>query len=290
MRRAVQLRPGDAELQLQLGKDLQSVGEVAAAEEAYQLAIDLRFDFWEGYYYLGYAEYVRGHYEATANAWRIAARCAPGRSNLFSNLGAVYHYLDRTADATRMFERAIGLSDRSDGVAFSNLGTLYFESGRYAEAVATFQKALAIDDDDYRIWGYLGWSYAAGVDPSRAIEPFERATELAEQALADDPDNPDMMADLAGYLGKLGHDQQGLELIEQAISFDPQDPDVMASIGETLEDLGDRDRALEWIGRALAGGARRSKIESHPSLRDFVADPRYQELVTTLVAGQPENR
>jgi tetratricopeptide (TPR) repeat protein len=279
MKRAVALRPDDGELQLRLGQDLQAAGDLEGAEDAYQRAVDLRPDYWEGYYYIGYLDWARGRYEATANAWRIAARCAPKRSNLFSNLGAVFHYLDRPDEAMAMFQRAIELSDTGKYVALSNLGTLYFESGRYAEAVAVFQQALAINDSDYRIWGYLGWSYAAGVDPARATEPFQRAAELAEDELTRSDDNPDLLAKLAGYYSMLGQRDRGLVLIERAIDLAPTDPGVMASIGESLEDLGDRDRALRWIAGAVQQGRRRVQIENHPSLRELVADDRYQELV-----------
>ena len=47
-------------------------------------------------------------------------------------------------------------------------------------------------------------------------------------------------------------------------------------------DLKEREAAFEWIGRALRQGGRRSRIESHPSLRDLVADERYQRMVDDL--------
>ena len=106
--------------------------------------------------------------------------------------------------------------------------------------------------------------------------------ELAEEELIKTPDDPDLLAVLAGYHGMLGNQERGVELVERAIILAPPDPDEMATIGETLEDLGDRDRALEWIGRALRQGGRRSRIESHPSLRDLVADERYQRMVDDL--------
>lgn len=281
MERAVFQRPQDAELQLQLGKDLQKANSLDAAETAFHRSVDLRPDYWEGFYYLGFVDYVRGQYEATANAWRIATRCAPGRSTLFSNLGAVFYYLDRHDQAFPMFEQAIELTEGGSFVALSNLGTLYFDDARYAEAVSTFERALELDDGDSRIWGYLGWSYAAGADPGRAREPFQRALELANAELAGNPEDPGLLARLAGYYGMLDHRDRGLELIERAIEFDPEDPRVMAAVGETLEDLGDRDRALEWIGRALNAGVSRTRFESHPSLRDLVADERYQQIFET---------
>ncbi len=279
-RRAVEQRPEDAELLLRLGRDLQAIERFEAAESTFHGAIDRRPDFWEGHYYLGYLEYVRGNYQATANAWRAAARCAPQRASLYSNLGAVFHVLDRRDEARRMLERAVQLSGGSDYVALANLGSMYFEDARFAEAASTFRRALALDDSDYELWGGLAWSYASGVDAAKAEEPFRKAAGLAEIELARTPLDPTLVAQLAGYYGMLGKRERGLELIETAVRLQPQDPIAIATIGETLEDLGDRERALEWIDLALRKGVPRSRFESRPSLRGLIADERYQRLVT----------
>lgn len=278
--RAVEQRPDDAEFLLRLGRDLQDIDRFEAAERAFQGAIDRRPDFWEGHHYLGYLEYVRGNYQATANAWRAAARCAPRRASLFSNLGAVFHALDRRDEARRMLERAVDLSGGSDYAALANLGTLYFEDARYAESASILERALELDDGDYQVWGGLAWSYASGVDAAKAEGPFRKAAELAAAELARTPGDAVLAASLAGYCGMLGETERGLELIETAVRLQPQDPIAIATIGETLEDLGDRERALEWIGRALRRGVPRSRFESRPSLRGLVADERYQRLVT----------
>jgi len=279
LRDAIEERPGDAELHLQLGKDLMALDDLDAAENALHRAIDLRPDFWEGHFYLGYVEFVRGRYEATANAWRVGVRCAPRRSTMYSNLAAVFYALDRRDEAMEVLERAVDVSDDVDSAVYTNLGTLYFEDARYAEAAETFEKALAIDDDDYLVWGNLAWSYASGVDAAKAAEPFQRAAALAEEAILTRPDDPTLLARLAGYQGMLGNRERGFELIQEAIQLEPDELVAISVIGETLEDLGDRDRALEWIGRALAEGVPRTRFESHPSLRDLVADERYQRLV-----------
>jgi len=277
--RAVLQRPDDAELQLQLGKDQLAGRDLASAENSFQLAIDLRPEFWEGYHYLGVVDYVRGNYQAAANSWRSAARCAPRRGKIYANLGAVFHILDRRDEARRVLEKAVELSGEQDHASLSNLATLYFEDARYAQAAETFEKAVALNDSNFELWGGLAWSYAASLDPSKAEEPFRKAAALAEEQLASSPDDPYLLAVLAGYHSMLGDRGRGLELIQRAIDLAPEDPITIASIGESLEDLGDRDRALEWIGRALAKGIPRSRFERHPSLRDLVADERYQRLV-----------
>lgn len=283
--RAVERRPDDAELLLRLGRDLQAVDRFEDAETAFHGAIDRRPGFWEGHYYLGYLEYVRGHYQATANAWRAAAGCAPQRPSLYSNLGAVFHVLDRRDEARRMLEQAVDLSGGRDYAALTNLGTLYFEDARYAEAASTLQRALALDDGDYQVWGGLAWSYASGVDAAKAEDPFRKAAELAEAELVRTPRDAALAASLAGYYGMLDERERGLELIETAVRLQPQDPIAIATIGETLEDLGDRERALEWIGRALRKGVPRSRFESRPSLRGLIADERFQRLESDRIGS-----
>jgi hypothetical protein len=54
----------------------------------------------------------------------------------------------------------------------------------------------------------------------------------------------------------------------------------MAAIAEAYEDLDDRVSALEWVKNAVRAGAPRSEFEDNPTLRDLVADERYQTLVT----------
>ncbi len=57
------------------------------------------------------------------------------------------------------------------------------------------------------------------------------------------------------------------------------DPQLMAQIAETFEDVGDRENALEWVARSFAMGISPSRFEIRPTLRELVADERYQQLV-----------
>jgi hypothetical protein len=73
--------------------------------------------------------------------------------------------------------------------------------------------------------------------------------------------------------------ERGYELVEQAVAEQPQNPQLIAQIAENFEDLGDRERALEWIDRSFEAGISPERFEGRPTLRELLADERYQLLV-----------
>ena len=193
--------------------------------------------------------------------------CAPEERRGFNNLGFVYSRLDRRAEAIEMFEHSIELDSGGNYMAFSNLGTLYFEDARYAEAAAAFEQALDVYDRDEMIWGNLGWAYLLNAEPERSRSCFQRGLELAEAALAETPEDLELLTRVASYQSGLGQTTEAVVTIQNAVDADPQDPYVFASIAETLEELGDRDGAFDWLERALAGGVPPSRFQRQPTLR-----------------------
>jgi len=178
------------------------------------------------------------------------------------------------------FERSVEVKPDGNYFAFGNLGTLHFNAARFADAIDAYEKALSIRDTDYLYWGNLAFAYAFGAEPEKARAPFERAIELAEEKRADEPENVELLSRLAGYYAMVDQPETSRSLLEKVIDLQPDDPQVFSKIGETYEDLDDRDAALRWIGRAIEGGIPPNLFESRPMLRDLVADPRYQELIS----------
>lgn len=276
---AVRRSPADGHLHIELGNAYRASHQPVAAARSLERAVNLLPGYWPALYWLGLLDYEQGRYDAAANAWREVTRLAPEYDGGYTNLGLAYYMLDRRDEARGMLERALELTGGDDYVVLSNLGTLYFEDSRYGEAADLFEQAVQLFDGHHTVWGNLGQAYAATQDPERAQRPFRRAIELAEAALATDPENPELLAALASYRAMLGEREAALGHLEASIARDPGDPAVMAMIGETYEDLGLRDEALHWVARALARGVPPSRFSNHPSARGLIDDPRYRQLV-----------
>ena len=274
---ATRAAPDSARAHLELGYAYELAGRYDDAERALQKSINLRPGYAPGHNNLGILYYVTSRYDAAANQFRRVVEVAPQNVKGYNNLGALMYFLGRRADAREAFERSLEAHPNAD--AYSNLGTLYFEESDFGRAADMFERAVELSTDDAMLMGNLASAYYWGWDRAKAEEAFETAIELGEKELAKRPDDPSLMASLAGYYGMVGRPERGFELAEQVAATAVVDAEVMATVGESFEDLGDRDRALEWIGRALDNGLSVENLERKPSLNRLREDPRYTELV-----------
>jgi tetratricopeptide (TPR) repeat protein len=244
------------------------------AERTYQRAMNLRPGFWLYPHLLGHLYLKTARYDAAANQWREVNRCAPEYATGYSNLGIALWYLGDEDAVEREFLRSIELAPDSSYSTYSNLGTLYFGQARYADAIAMFEKALAEDDTHYKVWGNLGFAHAQTSDPTRAVDPFRRAIEIAEGRLQKTPDDLNVLTDIASYHAMIGERRQTLDYLDRSIALEPTIPDQMVSIGEAYLDIGHRDEAVVWIRNALIAGMPEERILTRPKLRELIDEAR----------------
>ncbi len=283
LERAAELAPKSGETFHELGAVYQRLGRLADAEHAFHRAINLRPGYWYTPDALGRMYFGQGRYDEAANSFRHVIRCVP-RSTVGYNVLGVIQFLQDDLEGSRLtFERSVEVDSTENYFALGNLGTLHFDAARFADAIAAYERALAIDDTDYNFWGNLAFAYAFGAEPEKASAPFDRAIELAEERRAEEPENHEILSDLAGYYAMVDQPEPSRTLLEEVIALQPDDPLIFGKIGEICEDLGDREAALVWIARAIEGGIPPRFFDSRPMLRDLVADPRYQRLIDETI-------
>jgi serine/threonine protein kinase/tetratricopeptide (TPR) repeat protein len=288
LERAVELAPGRAQIHRILADCLERLGDGDAAIAAYERAIFLQPDFWEPYWQLARMMYDRGDLFSAATWFRIATEVAPDNQWNSNGYGSVMYELERRDEARAAFERSVEL--KPSFIALSNLGTLEFEEGRFGAAVQHFERALDEDPGDRATWTYLGTAQHFGGRPESAVRAFQRAVEIGEGDLAESPDDPEILASVAGSYGMLEEFERGLELARRAALQEGMRPVVMGSLAEAFEDLGERDAALEWIVKAFDNGLKPVWVERRPSLQDLRNDPRYEAAVTgrSMDASEPK--
>ncbi len=273
LRRAAKLAPGSGEIQLRLAEAYARSGRLEDAEEAFNRAIRLRPGDAEAHNRLGTFYWRQRRDEAAINQFLRVTQIAPGNPLGFNNLGGLYLAIGDPGRAKAAFEKAVALEPSY--AVLNNLGAMYYSDSEFGKAAKYFQRALEMQDDDYRVWGGLGNSLRWSGDPKGAEDALKRAVELGEKKLATDPDDVQLLVELAGYDGVLGDRRRGRELLERAASEAPSDPETMGLIGESFEDLGEREKALEWIGKALDAGLNREWVAQSPALNNLRADPRF---------------
>ena len=282
---ATRLAPASAAAHLELAEAYQELQLLDDARRAHQRAINRRPGCWRCHYYFARFSYNNGEYDAAAYEFRQAILSAPENFRSYTALGGVLFQFDRLDEAREFFEQSIALEPVTNYAALSNLGTLYYFEARFADAIRMYMRALEQDDRDYLVWGNLGFALTFSADLEKADESFRRAIEMVSPLLAEEPEDPWLLSDLASFYAMIGERSEALALQESAIAHLPADPEILVTIIETFEIVGNRERALEWTEKALAKGMAADELDRDPTLRGLVADERYRNLVDLSRGG-----
>ena len=63
--------------------------------------------------------------------------------------------------------------------------------------------------------------------------------------------------------------------VETALALQPTDPSVLADVAEAYEDLGDRKRAIEYAEKSLHNGNSLDDLQVRPDIQQLLADPSF---------------
>lgn len=276
--RALTSDPANAEAYRGLASAYEAVSDMAGAEDTFLRAIRLQPRYWSGYNALG-AFYARtGRYEEAKAQFREVIDRSPHNHRGYMNLGSMHYFTGDTESARVMWEESMAVEETYSSA--SNLATLYFVEERYEDAARMYETALQIDDASYMVWGNLGSAYhAMPGGEERAREAYAQAIERALAEHEINPNDPDVIASLAGYHVMIGEEARAKDYIQDALTMAPENASVLYVAATTFERLGEREQALQYIERAIDRGYSRSEITAQPELRALIADPRFERLL-----------
>ncbi|WP_028215881.1 tetratricopeptide repeat protein [Paraburkholderia oxyphila] len=243
VRRAVELRPDDAALQLNLGNALKALGQLDGAIERFRNALTLAPTFPLAHYNLGNAYAATGRHEDAMYAFGHAVRLQPGDASSHNNLGNALHALGRHAEAAEAFRRALKIRPGHAG-AHNNLGMALNALGDSAGAVEHFQKALRVQPRFVAAHFNLANTLDATGYHAQAAAGFEAA-------LALQPQFPPALFGLGNALAALGRHEDALGAYERAIGLDPKFALAWLALGTAQHALGRHAAALRAFEEAL---------------------------------------
>ena len=147
MARAVDLRPGFAEAEFNLGTILHQEGQIAAAIEHYQAALAARPGFEEAVFNLATAQLDIGQYAAAEVSFATVLEAKPQHAKALNGLGVALQEQGRVDDAEMAFRRARD-ADPHEIDAYTNLGNLYYDRGEPEAARKTYSAARRLRPSD----------------------------------------------------------------------------------------------------------------------------------------------
>ncbi len=271
--------PTDAAAFRGLAKDYEASNNNPEAELIYKKAIRLKPDYWAGYNDLGAFYYRHSRYDDAITQFKQVIELTPDNYRGYNNLGGIFYMLERWPEAREMFERSLKI--RKSYNIYSNLGTLYYIEGKYGDAANMYEEALKMNNNDYLTWGNLAAAYYE--EPGKhdqTLATYKTAITLAEKKLKVNPNDPEVISNLAGYYSDVGDSSRSLMLLKESLTTASDNVMVMYKAATIYEHLGNREKALYWIGKAIQNGYSRSEIEHQPELKELVADKRYKQIVS----------
>jgi eukaryotic-like serine/threonine-protein kinase len=282
LEKARQLEPANPNVFSELGAVHEAMGKFDLAESSFQAATKLRPDDWTSLNSLGLFYYRRGRYQDAILLFRKITELAPDNSQGYTNLGAINAMLGQYDDAAGNFKRSLAL--RKTASAYANLGTIYYFLGRCADAVLLMKDASDLTPKSEQVWGNLGDAYACAGQRDDANRAYQRAVELGTERLDVNPNDGEMLSVVALYQAKLGEKIKALVNIQKARRIAPTSRKVLWESALVYELAGNRTEALAALTGAIHGGQPLDEVRGEPALANLRADPRYQKLMAGLPA------
>ncbi len=276
--RALQVDPTSDDACRGLGFAYEHLGKTAEAEQTYKHAIAVRPQYWAGYNWLGTFFFRQGRFQEASTMFQQVTALAPDSFRGYQNLGGAYTALGRFDLAVPTLERSVQL--RPSAAAHSNLGTVYFYLRRFADAARAYEQAVKLDDRDYVLWGNLAEAYYwSQGEREQSADAYRRALALAQEQLKVNPRQTFALGQVALDNAMLGDPTTAEQYLRRALAQAPGDPDLQLK-GAVIESrLGHPDRAIAFLAKALAAGISPDVIRNNPSFDDLAKTEPWQRLL-----------
>jgi TolB-like protein/class 3 adenylate cyclase/Tfp pilus assembly protein PilF len=283
---------------------------------------------------LAYVERRRGQWDRSEAYFNEAERLDPRNAYMLGQHAQSYICLRRFPEALRKFDQVLNITpDDVDTFVFK--AAIYQAEGdlpraaallaplhpnaddaaaletqvyqailerRPASAISRLKEILAKPDSalgyfngELRFW--LGWAQEVGGEHAAAQESWRQARSELESFLKEQPDNYQLIGDMAVTSMALGDKAAGLALAQKATATNPLEKDALDGSAalefraRVLAQAGEADRAITAIQKVLSipsGGSFSFSIPLTPALLRLDPmfdplrnDPRFQKLAST---------
>lgn len=169
---------------------------------------------------LGAANYLMGNFEVAADAWEESLRIEPNRS-AFTNIGLALYYSGQFEESLAMQQQAIELAP-SDDRAMGRAGdALRFIEGREAEALEAYRRAIVLAEEQLAV-NDRDWQVLTRLAVYHAcVGDTEQADELIARAQQWSDNNGGSLYQRALVNVVSGRDEAALDALSAALSKVP---------------------------------------------------------------------
>ena len=249
----------------------------AQAIEALQKAVQLNPYYWVNQDALGNAYFRLGDYSKALVAFQQITVLEPDIGVGYENIGNVYLQQGRYQEAIPYLQKALKIEPYF--TTYSNLGTAYFDAKQFPQAVEMFEKAAALTPNETITAVNLADAYRSAGQKDKASDTYQKAISLGYKELQTNPQDANVMSEIALSYANLGNSQQAEIFIKRARAIDKNSVDYIYSEAEVYALLGRTANALKALQDALEKHYPAESAEQDVELDSLRANPEFAALI-----------
>jgi len=282
LKRALSLAPNSDDAYRKLGSTYLQSGNGPAAIEAFEKAVQLNSYYWANQNSLGGAYFQLGEYTKALIAYKRVTELEPDVEVGFENVGNVYLQQGKYQESIPYFQKAIQIEPYF--TTYSNLGTAYFGLKQYPQAVEMFEKAAALTPNESATAVNLADAYQAAGQKDKARDTYQRAISLGYKELQTNPQDGDVMREMALSYANTGDGQQAETFIGRARAIDKNNVEYIYNQAEIYAILGKPAEALKALQESLERHYPAESAEEDLELDSLRANPQFAALMKKYAA------
>lgn len=274
--------PHSAEAWRGQGEALAATGHIPEAEDAMKRAIDLDPDDLASYFALGGLYFSQGRYNDAADVFGQLASHPSAGASAYNSQGAAFYMMGSFELAADAYRKVVAAEPSA--AAYSNIGIMYFYNGQFDDASVMYREAISLSPENPVWWGNLADCLRETEGgKEEALSAYRTAAELAGALLSANPEDAELLTNLAHYHARLGDDTQASEYLTKALRVAPTD--VYAHYYAALVHLeaGRRQQTLDELGRSVELGYPRVLLAADPQFEKLRGNEIFEDLLNTEI-------
>lgn len=203
-------------------------------------------------------------------------------SDAYATLALAYFHRKQIREGEEAASKATELDPANFNGHFV-LGRILQATDRDMDAIQMFRKALAVNPEYYAASSFMTTSWTRLGRKPEAEESLRNEIQVYERYVPQHPEDATAQVFYAVALAQVGRKEEALGMASKAQALNPDDPNMLYNVACVFAGLGEREKAIETLTRSVdAGFCHREWISRDPDLESVRDMPAFDAIVRRI--------